>query len=833
MNTLHHPYFVRNLRLVFCLVVALVARAAGGPVANGTFELNSSTPASILPWAASGSTVGLSVTRILNTGYLSSYSLRVGGRGAATDGPTQNILAGLVNGTRYTTRFRIKLDAPAQVRCLLYFVGTGAPPVILAETVVRTPQTGLWVPVEGTCTPGWTGSPTAARMYFAVEQLYPVGATPPAGAFPGYNLDNVEMETDTDGDGYWDSEEAPGITGTNPLLADTDGDGLPDKWERIHTLNPNDNADAARDDDGDGHANKIEYWANTDPRDAGSYPGITTDPAASPATKALLYYLQTRGARGDGRYLTGQQAHDIANGDYTNYVAGLNTLMTNAGHPSWVSVLGITAEGPSAAQPLQITTSGPVGRAYCDAGGLVVLHFTPRNPWTNNFNGDKTGVDIANLLTPGTTANLRMIGWMDTIAAELALFGPERPVIFRPFSEQNGGWNWYGRLRQDEFNNLYRWMRDYFINTKELHNIIWTIEHHTGAHRPASISSSGAAMDYYYPGDDVIDLVGFSAYTSGWNPGFDADAQSRLHAKAFAITEGGPPPNEDDVANAYNSTYLPALDAWYPRAAFFVIWNSWPTGPFVAIKDNANYVPLLTDPRVTNRESVFWRAPAGLTANPASATQVALSWTPVAGASSYAVETSADGVQGWASAASAATAANGAMVGGLAPGAQRFFRVRALYPNGDSAATDAQVATTFTAAQSWSLAHLGDANAALTGDTDGDGLPELLEYAFATDPLAATNGMPATGLVTDGGVDYLTVRFTRDTATEVTLTVQTSADLVTWDDGSSYGPGGIVPTNDRSTEVSRIAVGGVETITVRSNTPLNAARQFLRVKAGL
>ena len=77
------------------------------------------------------------------------------------------------------------------------------------------------------------------------------------------------------------------------------------------------------------------------------------------------------------------------------------------------------------------------------------------------------------------------------------------------------------------------------------------------------------------------------------------------------------------MPNAYNSLYLPALDTWYPRSAFFVIWNSWPTGPFVAIKDNANYIPLLTDPRVTNRETVnyvnttaYWQIAHGLLNKP-------------------------------------------------------------------------------------------------------------------------------------------------------------------------------------------------------------------------
>jgi len=183
------------------------------------------------------------------------------------------------------------------------------------------------------------------RIYFAVEQLYP--STAPVSAFPAYYLDDVFMELDNNGTGLSNAEE----TTTNPNAKDTDLDTMPDKWELSNGLNPNSGTDATLDPDNDGQINKVEYWANTNPQNSTSYPGITSDPLASTATKALLYYLQTRGARGNGRYLTGHQAHDIANGDYTNYVAGLNTLMTAAGFPSWVSVLGITAEGPTSAQP--------------------------------------------------------------------------------------------------------------------------------------------------------------------------------------------------------------------------------------------------------------------------------------------------------------------------------------------------------------------------------------------------------------------------------------------------------------------------------------------------
>jgi hypothetical protein len=54
------------------------------------------------------------------------------------------------------------------------------------------------------------------------------------------------------------------------VLADTDGDGLPDEWELANSLSPTNAADAALDLDGDGLTNLQEYLSGTDPNDAGS-----------------------------------------------------------------------------------------------------------------------------------------------------------------------------------------------------------------------------------------------------------------------------------------------------------------------------------------------------------------------------------------------------------------------------------------------------------------------------------------------------------------------------------------------------------------------------------
>jgi hypothetical protein len=51
------------------------------------------------------------------------------------------------------------------------------------------------------------------------------------------------------------------------VLADTDGDGLPDDWELAHNFDPTNAADAALDADQDGVSNLDEYLAGSDPLD--------------------------------------------------------------------------------------------------------------------------------------------------------------------------------------------------------------------------------------------------------------------------------------------------------------------------------------------------------------------------------------------------------------------------------------------------------------------------------------------------------------------------------------------------------------------------------------
>ena len=76
-------------------------------------------------------------------------------------------------------------------------------------------------------------------------------------------------------------------------------------------------------------------------------------------------------------------------------------------------------------------------------------------------------------------------------------------------------------------------------------------------------------------------------------------------------------------------------------------------------------------------------------------------------------------------------------------------------------------------------------DASPSGDPDGDGISNLLEYAFGLDPVASDNAqLPQPQLVTQDGETFLAISFQRptneDRRSDLTYTVQTSSDLQTW-----------------------------------------------------
>ena len=233
---------------------------------------------------------------------------------------------------------------------------------------------------------------------------------------------------------------------------------------------------------------------------------------------------------------------------------------------------------------------------YWRQGGLVELSVHMNNPVTGGLFSDRTAIDPAKMITPGTRQNDQLHQELDRIAAQLQVLKEAGVVVlFRPFHEMNGGWFWWGDWKASQFQALWRDTFDYLTRTKGLDNLLWVYSPNEGSGNYTS----------YYPGPKYVDIVGLDIY-SDLEPGCRAPsdwAEMNSLGKPSAITDFGAfGPTESDSKQNYDWThFLECIKSSYPQATYFLAWsNGWALSNPGKSKANA----MLADPYVANLSAV-------------------------------------------------------------------------------------------------------------------------------------------------------------------------------------------------------------------------------------
>lgn len=206
-----------------------------------------------------------------------------------------------------------------------------------------------------------------------------------------------------------------------------------------------------------------------------------------------------------------------------------------------------------------------IREAY-ERGGVITLSWHLNNPLTGGTAWDNKPGAVASIL-PGREKNALYTLWLDRVADFLASLkgknGEQIPIILRLFHELNGGWFWWGKNQctADEMKQLWRYTIHYLRNEKKIHHLLYAFN--------TDKFYSGSEYVERYPGDELIDILGFDVYQGGQlkdnhafavflNRGLDLiDSIALSHHKIPALTEFGY--NQVPDSSWWTKVFYPAI----------------------------------------------------------------------------------------------------------------------------------------------------------------------------------------------------------------------------------------------------------------------------------
>jgi hypothetical protein len=314
----------------------------------------------------------------------------------------------------------------------------------------------------------------------------------------------------------------------------------------------------------------------------GARPAEPVNGDAMPEARRIMDYLSSLRSRYDRRVVAGAAG---------SADPGFTLLSSDYGYPRDVA---------GSASPRNRASQNRMLIEHWKSGGLVMLGFLARNPWTGGSAWDRQIRDLDEVVTPGTAANTAWMRELDSAAAGLSeLRDAGVVVLWRPLQDMNGDSFWWGRqkgaeFRRDGFVKLWRQMYDYFTHAKKLNNLLWVYSASAASHRNTSATA-------YYPGSEYCDIVGLDCYSSDFF--WDGYGELVLLNKPFGVTELGRSPEEPGAIDA--AALMKAIRFWYPLTTFFSCAEGISIG---GTPDGGGGLP--ADPWVLPRNERGWAASA-------------------------------------------------------------------------------------------------------------------------------------------------------------------------------------------------------------------------------
>jgi len=273
----------------------------------------------------------------------------------------------------------------------------------------------------------------------------------------------------------------------------------------------------------------------------------------------------------------------------------IQTIQQNTG--KWLGMIGGDYWWFGSGSFSADTSFNPIAKSYSAAGGLITLTVAMANPTTGGGSGDTSRLASGDILKPGTDTNRNFMQMINSIGDGLVdLRNAGVVVIFRPFHENNGNWDWWGtkNMPPTTFQAMWQFVHNHFTNTRGLNNLIWLFALNAGLNQfPVN----------NYPGNAFVDMIGLSVYTN--NPGSTAGDFRSLqstYGKLLCLSEFGPGGPSQGDPSFQEPVLINQARQLLPMCVFFQQWWDGNAGrPGWGMAETQNARAALNDPYTINR----------------------------------------------------------------------------------------------------------------------------------------------------------------------------------------------------------------------------------------